>query len=148
LPEHPAKITISKKCDISAESNFFTTEGGEKYVFTTEEATRQNVARIKKNARVFRVGKKRVAIKKMLAILFAHGVRKLMVEGGGRTNYEFLKTGVVDEMRIAIAPIIIGKTDAPVLAYGNDYLSSLPFSLKSVEQLGDMVILRYVLSGI
>ena len=79
----------------------------------------------------------------MLAILYTHGVRKLMVEGGGRTNYEFLKAGAVDEIRVAVAPIIIGQEDAPAFAYGDDYLPMLRFSLKSVERLGNMVILWY-----
>ena len=143
LTEHPVKVTLSKKCDIDTESNFLREGSGEKFVFTATQAPSKNVERIKKYARVFCAGEKRVDIKKMLAILYTHGVRKLMVEGGGRTNYEFLKAGVVDEMRVAVAPIIIGLEDAPAFAYGDDFLPMLRFSLKSVERLKNMVVLCY-----
>ena len=36
------------------------------------------------------------------------GVRRLMVEGGGRLNYEMLASGLVDEVRVTIAPYAMG----------------------------------------
>lgn len=143
LPKHPVKVTLSTLCDLNPRSSFFTAGDAEKFVFTTNLALTKNIKRINAHARVFRAGEKRVNIKKMLATLYKHGIRKLMVEGGGRTNYEFLKANCVDELRVAVAPIIIGEADAPTIAYGNNLLRTLNFNLKSAERLGEMVVLRY-----
>lgn len=148
LSEHPAKVTLSKLCALNARSNFFTVGNAEKFVFTTSRAPSKNVERISACARVFRVGRTRVGIKKMLAILYKHGVERLMVEGGGRTNYEFLKTGCVDEMRVAVAPKIIGEKNAPAFAYGKDFLPALRFHLKGMERLGSIVVLRYLIQTV
>ena len=36
------------------------------------------------------------------------GIRRLMVEGGGRLNYEMLASGLVDEVRVTVAPYVMG----------------------------------------
>lgn len=37
-----------------------------------------------------------------------YGIRKLMVEGGGRLNYELLVRRLVDEVRVTISPYVLG----------------------------------------
>ena len=78
-------------------------------VTTSEEFKRGNVEAIKCGE-----GKK-VDLKKLMAILYERGIRKLMVEGGSTVIGEFLKKGMVDEMLIFYAPIFIGE-NAPSIA--------------------------------
>jgi len=47
--------------------------------------------------------------KKALEILRSKGFRKIIVGGGSKTNYSFLKSGLIDKMYIDIEPIIFAK---------------------------------------
>ncbi len=66
-----------------------------------------------------------------------------MIEGGGETNAAFLNEGLVDELRIAVAPTIIGGRNSPTFADGPDVCSPTDLELIDCTQLGEMVILRY-----
>ena len=51
-----------------------------------------------------------------LADLAARGVARLMVEGGTRTTTAFLTAGLVDELQVVVAPLVVGDPAAPRLA--------------------------------
>jgi len=45
----------------------------------------------------------------VLDVLFAQGVRRLFVEGGGVTISHFLTAGLLDRLHLAVAPMLLGK---------------------------------------
>ena len=47
-------------------------------------------------------------LREALRNLYEMGIRKLMVEGGGTLIYTLLASGLVDELRVTIAPTVIG----------------------------------------
>lgn len=144
-PANPAKVTISPDCTIDPASNFFQSGEADRYVFTTVHATPQAIASIEPLATVIRHHATRVDIPLLLQTLHERGIRRLLVEGGGSTNFEFIKEKVVDELRVAIAPLVIGGATAPTLVdgFGFDQNTALQLELISTEVLGQMVILRY-----
>ena len=77
------------------------------------------------------------------------GIRRLLVEGGGRINGSFLKAGVVDELSLVVAPAVDGLIGAPsVFDYdGTDddrTPEGIALTLRSHEVLeGGLVWLRY-----
>ncbi|HLD71470.1 MAG TPA: 2,5-diamino-6-(ribosylamino)-4(3H)-pyrimidinone 5'-phosphate reductase [Candidatus Peribacteraceae bacterium] len=145
LPENPAKVAISSRCDIDPESNFLQVGTANKYVFTTARATEENMERVRTHATVIQAATERVDIPSLLETLHGRGIRKLLVEGGGSTNFEFIRHRMVDELRIAIAPAIIGGADAPTLVDGAGFSPSDAADLQilGVEVLGEMIIVRY-----
>ncbi|ACL69755.1 bifunctional diaminohydroxyphosphoribosylaminopyrimidine deaminase/5-amino-6-(5-phosphoribosylamino)uracil reductase RibD [Halothermothrix orenii] len=52
-----------------------------------------------------------IPIKELLINLNKKGISSLLVEGGGRVNYSFLKEGFVDKMLFFIAPKLLGGSD-------------------------------------
>ena len=52
----------------------------------------------------------------VLADLAARGVARLMVEGGTPTTTAFLTAGLVDELQVVVAPLVVGDPAAPRLA--------------------------------
>jgi len=144
-PENPAKVTISPDCIIDPASNFFQSGEADRYVFTTAHATPQNIISIEPLATVIQHQTTRVDIPLLLQTLHERGIRRLLVEGGGSTNFEFMKEKVVDELRIAVAPLVIGSATAPTLVdgIGFDQESAPQLELVGTEILGQMVILRY-----
>jgi 5-amino-6-(5-phosphoribosylamino)uracil reductase len=71
-----------------------------------------------------------------------------MVEGGAGLGTEFLTGGLVDELQLVIAPFFVGDPAAPRFAgpgrypHGPDHR----MTLAEVRQLGEVVLLRYLLT--
>jgi 5-amino-6-(5-phosphoribosylamino)uracil reductase len=68
-----------------------------------------------------------------------------MVEGGSAIHTGFLSAGLVDEIHLAIAPIIVGDTAAPRFLNPANYPGAPDhrMQLLEVRAIGDTVLLRY-----
>lgn len=75
-------------------------------------------------------------------------IDRLMVAGGGYTNYSFAQENLIDELSIIIAPVTDGNTTSVSIFEKADFLPSkspLSFQLKDVNAIhGNVVWLRYV----
>ncbi|WP_017572078.1 RibD family protein [Nocardiopsis halotolerans] len=81
----------------------------------------------------------------VLADLAGRGVSRLLVEGGGHVHTLFLASGLVDELRLAIAPFLVGEEDAPrfVVPAAFPQTPEAPMRLVETRALGDVAVLRY-----
>jgi 2,5-diamino-6-(ribosylamino)-4(3H)-pyrimidinone 5'-phosphate reductase len=89
---------------------------------------------------------KQVNLQKALATLKELGIDRLMVEGGGRLNFELLRLGLVDEVTVYVAPMIFGGESAPTLASGSglERSEAIPLRLIEAETWEDGgVVLKY-----
>lgn len=143
LPEQPMKVAISVLCDIGLESKFLRDGDAEKIVFTTSGAPEEKVKAVRKYATVIPSETSRVDIHALLQVLQERGVKRLLVEGGGSTNASFIRAGVVDEIRIAIAPTIIGGSNSPTFIDGPDNCNPMNLELMKSQNLDGMMILHY-----
>jgi 5-amino-6-(5-phosphoribosylamino)uracil reductase len=75
----------------------------------------------------------------VLADLAARGVARLMVEGGTRTTTAFLTAGLVDELQVVVAPLVVGDPAAPRLAAA----AVDRMELVDLRQVGDCALLVY-----
>lgn len=74
------------------------------------------------------------------------GIRRLLLEGGGRINGGFLEQGLVDEVSLLLAPGIDGRQGVPAVFDGmtSTRNGAVPLRLKSVERLEHGVLwIRY-----
>ena len=74
------------------------------------------------------------------------GIKRLLLEGGGRINGSFLAAGLVDEVSLLVAPAVDGRIGEPALFDHEDEGAAkrLALTLRSVEQMGGgLVWLRY-----
>ena len=85
-----------------------------------------------------------IDLNKMLEILFKRGINNLMVEGGSRVIWSFLKNKLVDEMFVYIGPIIIGGDKTPTLAGGKG-IKNEPILLEviDVQYMGSGILVQY-----
>lgn len=56
---------------------------------------------------------RRIDLKRLLRALAERGVASLLIEGGGRVHTSFLESGLVDEVRLFLAPRFVGGEKAP-----------------------------------
>jgi riboflavin biosynthesis pyrimidine reductase len=91
-------------------------------------------------------GKSRIDLGKALRKLRARfGIRKLLLEGGGKINGSFLAADLIDELSILVAPVADGSIGTPALFDVDDRrMRARSFTLLSMKKLaGGIVWLRY-----
>jgi 2,5-diamino-6-(ribosylamino)-4(3H)-pyrimidinone 5'-phosphate reductase len=91
-------------------------------------------------------GRSRVDLARVLRKLRTHfGIRKLLLEGGGKINGSFLAANLIDELSILVAPIADGSIGSPTLFdVENRRIPARNLKLLSMEQRsGNIVWLRY-----
>jgi 2,5-diamino-6-(ribosylamino)-4(3H)-pyrimidinone 5'-phosphate reductase len=89
------------------------------YVAVTRDASLQKIKEMeKKGAKVLVIGGKKVNIINLFQHLEKLGFKKVLVEGGGEINWSVLKLGLVNELIVTIAPIVVGGRDAKTLVEG------------------------------
>src|SRR6187200_663703 len=103
--KNPARIIIDSKARIPLDSRIMRSS---KKIKEIE----------KKGAKVLVIGRKKVNIINLFQHLEKVGLKKVLVEGGGEINWSVLKLGLVNELIVTIAPIVIGGRDAKTLVEG------------------------------
>ena len=86
----------------------------------------------------------------VLEELAGRGVRRLLVEGGGTVQAQFLTAGFVDELHLVVAPFFVGDPAAPRFAGPGSYPHGPGQRMRLAEtrRIGDVVLLRYLLGQV
>jgi diaminohydroxyphosphoribosylaminopyrimidine deaminase/5-amino-6-(5-phosphoribosylamino)uracil reductase len=85
-------------------------------------------------------GSRRVALERLFAELGKREVQQVLVEGGPTLAYELVRLGLVDELVLFLAPILVGGRDAPSVLMGEGIASIAdPHKVEVVEvsRVGD-----------
>jgi riboflavin biosynthesis pyrimidine reductase len=90
-------------------------------------------------------GKSRIDLAKVLQKLRARfGIKKLLLEGGGKINGSFLAADVIDELSILVAPVADGSIGTPSVFDVDRRSPARNLKLLSMtKRAGDIVWLRY-----
>ena len=80
------------------------------------------------------------------------GINRLLLEGGGTLNAAMFSVGLIDEVRLYLAPRIFGGSKTPTLADGPGFSvdQAVHLSLQNIETLfdGGILITYLVISNI
>ncbi len=88
----------------------------------------------------------RVSLPILLSRLEQTGIRRVLLEGGGQLNWSMLSEGLVDDITVAISPVILGGARAVTLVEGEGSESigrAVRLRLLSSKSYGRDLILRY-----
>jgi len=117
-------------------------------IAVSEKISEKNIARLQRyGLEVIKCGNKKINLKKLLSILKKKNINKLLVEGGGTTNWSFFKNDLVDEIILTLTPFILGGKNAISLVEGDGFSKisqSYPLKLKNMRRLKNELVLRYV----
>jgi 5-amino-6-(5-phosphoribosylamino)uracil reductase len=127
LPPSPIKVTVTNGAVLDPCAAFFRAGDVEKIVYCSSAALEDAVARLSGVATIVDGGEP-VEIERMAKDLYARGVARLMVEGGGSVHTQFLTAGLADELHLVVNPERRAR-------------------LAEVRPIGEVVLLRYALSG-
>jgi 5-amino-6-(5-phosphoribosylamino)uracil reductase len=145
LPDSPLKVTITEGGKLDPQARFFTTGDGPKLVYCASGCVADAGAAVGERAVLVDAGSP-VGMRWLAEDLHRRGVRRLLVEGGASVLTQFLDEGVADELQLAVAPLLVGDPRAPRLL-GPSGRPPGRARLVDVRQVGDVVVLRYALSG-
>ncbi|OLD30955.1 MAG: 2,5-diamino-6-(ribosylamino)-4(3H)-pyrimidinone 5'-phosphate reductase [Thaumarchaeota archaeon] len=145
--KNPIRIILDSSGTISTNSKIVKTANKISTILVvTERATRITSKLDKKRVEIIRCGRNKINLKKLLNILQKRGISKILLEGGGITNWYFLKEKLVDELILTVTPYILGGKDAISLVQGDGFgkISKSPsFKLKKIKRMKNEIILYY-----
>lgn len=146
--KHPIRVIADSQAQISPNAKVFASTSEVPAIIAVSEEASQKKTRIleSKGAEVIICGSQKVDLKLLMEHLHEREVRKLMLEGGGKLNWSMFSLGLVDEIRVAIAPTVIGGSGAISLFEGEGYdqtNESPLLNLEAKEMFGDCLFLRY-----
>jgi 2,5-diamino-6-(ribosylamino)-4(3H)-pyrimidinone 5'-phosphate reductase len=81
-----------------------------------------------------------------MPILKNLSINSILLEGGGTLNWGFIENDLIDEIRLTVAPWIIGGENATSLVEGVGFdkmMEARKFKLLKVKSRNNYVILKY-----
>lgn len=148
LPPSPMKVTVTERGKLDAGSRFFADDHTEKLVYCPSDIVAEAGDRLGPVATVVDGGQQ-VGMGWLSADLHSRGVRRLMVEGGGRVLTQFLAQDLADELHLVVAPLLVGDSRAVRFVESGRFPWSRDrrATLAEVRRIGDVVLMRYALSS-
>ncbi|MFN7106122.1 MAG: 2,5-diamino-6-(ribosylamino)-4(3H)-pyrimidinone 5'-phosphate reductase [Pyrobaculum sp.] len=117
-------------------------------VFTTSKAPREKIEELKaRGVEIYVAEGGEVSPPYVLHTLHERGVRKVLLEGGGRTNWRFLHYCLVDEIFLTVTPYLFGNGVSLAEGWGYNTVEEMPYLLElrsvAVCQCGKEAVLNY-----
>jgi 2,5-diamino-6-(ribosylamino)-4(3H)-pyrimidinone 5'-phosphate reductase len=148
--KNPIRIILDSLGTVKSNSKIIQTCNQVPTIIAVSEAiSKQNLKRLQKfPLEIIICGKNRVNISKLLKILLKNGIRKIVLEGGGTTNWSFLKQNKIDEAIITLTPYILGGKNTISLVEGigfKNISTSTKLKLKKIQKNRNELVLFYKL---
>lgn len=146
---NPLRVVIDSKARTPLSSNLVRSVNSGPIVIaissTASETRSRNLTSL--GCKVMRCGTSgKVDLPIMLSGLRDMGIKKILLEGGGILNAAMLNGGLVDEVIVAVAPIIIGGDRSTTLVEGegvDKIKNGIRLELKETINLGTDIVLFY-----
>jgi len=146
--KNPIRIILDSNATIQNNSRILRTSSKiPTIIVVAERASKKNLQRLEKlPVQIIVCGKNTINIKKLLVTLRKQGIKKILVEGGGTTNWSFVKENLTDEVIITITPYLVGGVAATTLVDGDGFSTitkSTKLKLKSARRINNEIVLHY-----
>lgn len=147
--KNPTRIILDSNGSITSDSKIVKTcNKVPTIIAVSEKASKKNITRLQRyGLEVIKCGQNKINIKKLLQILKKKNINRLLVEGGGITNWSFFKEGLVDEIIVTLTPFILGGKDATSLVEGEGFdkiSQACPLKLKKAYRMKNELVLHYI----
>lgn len=124
--DNPVRVVVDSKCRTPADARITNDDaktiiaGANEY---KEEFMKTDTYKTLKERGVkfFFSGDKRVDLKALMNYLHEEGIEKLMLEGGATLNFSMIKAGLIDEISICVAPMVVGGANAKTFFDGDGF---------------------------
>jgi 2,5-diamino-6-(ribosylamino)-4(3H)-pyrimidinone 5'-phosphate reductase len=142
---NPIRVVVDSKGQTPLKSRILNNEAPT-IIAVSKRATSDRIKLLEELVEVEVCGGERVDLSLLMEKLAKRGVKTLMLEGGATLNFSMFKEGLVDEIRVCIAPMIVGGYQAKTLVDGSgidDMGNAVPLKLIKHYLLGKDLIVEY-----
>lgn len=149
--DNPVRVVVDSKCRTPVDARI--TNNDAKTIIACANAYKEEFKASDKygtfkerGVKFFFSGDKRVDLSLLMSYLHEEGIEKLMLEGGATLNFSMIKGGLIDEIRICIAPMVVGGANAKTFFDGEGFdLMDDAVKLELIDSysLGKDLILTY-----
>jgi len=140
---HPRLAVLSRSLEIDLTSTAFTKAAERPIVITTELADTERVREVEKVADVLLAGEAAVDLRVALELLEQQGLHRMLSEGGPQTLAALYAADLVDELCLAISPMVVAGQESRLTA-GPPMPEPLPVRLASVLERDGFLFVRYL----
>jgi 5-amino-6-(5-phosphoribosylamino)uracil reductase len=139
LPDSPRRVVLTASGDLDPGRRLWFA-GAPPLVYCPDPIVPRLAAVLRGRAEIVGTGPA-VPLPDVLADLARRDVRRLLVEGGESVHTQFLAAGLVDELQLAVAPVLVGERGGPRFV-GDGRFPAGRMRLAEVRQVGDVALLR------
>jgi len=143
--ENPVRVVVDSQARTPLEARVLSGDALT-IIAVSKKAPLARLEKLSQHAKIMVCGDERVDLECLMDNLMSLGIDSLMLEGGSTLNYSMLSHGLVDEVRVCLAPMIVGGSQAKTLVdgAGMDYMSqAVKLKLIKSYPLGEDLILEY-----
>ena len=127
MPEdNPVRIVVDSKCRTPIDARI--TNSDAKTIIAVANEYKDDLKRSEKyetfknrGVKFFFSGDERVDLVALMSYLHEEGIDKLMLEGGSTLNFSMIKAGLIDEISICVAPMVVGGANAKTFFDGEGF---------------------------
>ena len=152
--DNPVRVVVDSRCRTPIAARITNKDaktiiaGANEYKYDFLVSDRYDVF-TKRGVKFFWSGDKRVDLVALMNYLHEEGIEKLMLEGGATLNFSMIKAGLIEEIRLCVAPMVVGGADAKTLFDGEGYpLMDLATKLELIDSYNldkDLILIYKVL---
>jgi 2,5-diamino-6-(ribosylamino)-4(3H)-pyrimidinone 5'-phosphate reductase len=149
--DNPVRVVIDSKCRTPIDARITNSDAktiiacANEYKHDFMQSDKYETFK-KRGVKFFFSGDERVDLSLLMSYLHEEGIDKLMLEGGATLNFSMIKAGLIDEIRICVAPMVVGGANAKTFFDGEGFdLMDDAVKLELVDSysLGKDLILTY-----
>lgn len=149
--DNPVRVVVDSKCRTPIDARI--TNSDAKTILACANGYKDDFIASEKyetfkqrGVKFFWSGDKRVDLTALMSYLHEEGIETLMLEGGATLNFSMIKSGLIDEIRICIAPMVVGGANAKTFFDGDGFDTmdeAVKLELTDSYSLGKDLILTY-----
>lgn len=149
--DNPVRVVVDSKCRTPVDARITNDDaktiiaGANEYKWDFKESDKYKALK-NKGVKFYFSGDKRVDLKALMSYLHEEGIEKLMLEGGSTLNFSMIKAGLIDEISICVAPMVVGGVNAKTFFDGEGFDlmdDAVKLELTDSYQLDKDLILHY-----
>jgi len=146
--KNPIRIILDSRGKISSKSKIIKScKMIPTIIAVSKNISTKNLQRLKKYPlEIIITGATKVNLKQLLKQLVKRKIKKLLVEGGGIINWEFVKQDLFDEIILTVTPFIIGGRESVTFVEGSGFskiTKSTKLKLRNIKQQKNELVLHY-----
>lgn len=124
--DNPVRIVVDSKCRTPIDARITNSDAktiiacANEYKDELKQSEKYETFR-NRGVKFFFSGDERVDLVALMSYLHEEGIDKIMLEGGSTLNFSMIKAGLIDEISICVAPMVVGGANAKTFFDGEGF---------------------------